>query len=84
VQIGRIWIGGTEITDTGTYRVTMNNFLATGGDGFTLFNQGTDALGRAQDIDSFVRLPRGCRRHRRRRPAARPDRAQALRFPRAR
>ncbi len=32
----------------------MNNFLATGGDGFTVFNEGTDALGGAQDIDSFV------------------------------
>jgi 5'-nucleotidase len=37
-----------------TFRVTMNNFLATGGDGFTVFNQGTNALGGAQDIDAFV------------------------------
>jgi 5'-nucleotidase len=36
------------------YRVTMNNFLATGGDGFTVFNQGTAALGGAQDIDALV------------------------------
>ena len=32
----------------------MNNFLASGGDGFTVFNQGTDALGGAQDIDALV------------------------------
>jgi 5'-nucleotidase len=32
----------------------MNNFLAAGGDGFTVFNEGTDALGGAQDIDAFV------------------------------
>ena len=32
----------------------MNNFLATGGDGFSVFNQGTDSLGGAQDIDAFV------------------------------
>ena len=32
----------------------MNNFLATGGDGFTVFNQGRHALGGAQDIDAFV------------------------------
>ena len=32
----------------------MNNFLATGGDGFTVFNEGTDALGGAQDIDAWV------------------------------
>ena len=28
-----------------TYRVTMNNFLAGGGDGFTVFTQGTDLAG---------------------------------------
>ena len=32
----------------------MNNFLATGGDGFTVFNEGTDSLGGAQDIDALV------------------------------
>ena len=36
------------------FRVTMNNFLATGGDGFTVFNEGTDSLGGAQDIDAWV------------------------------
>ena len=32
----------------------MNNFLAAGGDGFTVFNEGTNALGGAQDIDALV------------------------------
>jgi 5'-nucleotidase len=32
----------------------MNNFLAFGGDGFTVFNEGTNALGGAQDIDALV------------------------------
>ena len=53
-QIGTIWINGTAIDRAGSYRVTMNNFLATGGDGFTEFNSGTDVLGGAQDIDSFA------------------------------
>jgi 5'-nucleotidase len=53
-RIGRIWVGGTEITPTDTFRVTMNSFLATGGDGFTVFNEGTDPLGGAQDIDALV------------------------------
>jgi 5'-nucleotidase len=53
-QIGAISLNGAAITPTGSYRVTMNNFLATGGDGFTAFNLGTDVLGGAQDIDSFV------------------------------
>jgi 2',3'-cyclic-nucleotide 2'-phosphodiesterase (5'-nucleotidase family) len=37
-----------------TYRVTINNFLATGGDGFTSFTEGTAALGGAQDIDALT------------------------------
>jgi 5'-nucleotidase len=38
-----------------TYRVTVNNFMATGGDGFSTFaTKGKDALGGAQDIDSLV------------------------------
>jgi 5'-nucleotidase len=53
-QIGVISINGTPIVPATSYRVTMNNFLATGGDGFTAFNGGTDVLGGAQDIDSFV------------------------------
>jgi 5'-nucleotidase len=53
-QIGTISINGTAVDPAGSYRVTMNNFLATGGDGFTVFNAGTDVLGGAQDIDSFA------------------------------
>jgi 5'-nucleotidase len=53
-KIGQIFVNGTAITPTTSLRVTMNNFLASGGDGFTVFNQGTDALGGAQDIDSFA------------------------------
>jgi 5'-nucleotidase len=53
-RIGRMWVNGVEVTPTSSYRVTMNNFLATGGDGFTVFNEGTDALGGAQDIDAWV------------------------------
>ena len=37
------------------YRVTMNSFLASGGDGFTVFNQCTDALGGEIDLDALVR-----------------------------
>ena len=37
-----------------TWRVTVNNFLATGGDGFTVLTGGANALGGAQDIDALV------------------------------
>jgi 5'-nucleotidase len=53
-RVGRMWVGGTEVAPGDSFRVTMNNFLAFGGDGFTVFNEGTNALGGAQDIDAFV------------------------------
>jgi len=53
-RIGDMWVNGTPVAPGDSFRVTMNNFLATGGDGFTVFNQGTNALGGAQDIDAFV------------------------------
>jgi 5'-nucleotidase len=53
-KIGRMFVGGVEVAPTDSFRVTMNSFLAAGGDGFTVFNQGTDALGGAQDIDALV------------------------------
>jgi 5'-nucleotidase len=53
-RIGKMWVNSVEVTPTSSYRVTMNNFLASGGDGFTVFNEGADALGGAQDIDAWV------------------------------
>jgi 5'-nucleotidase len=53
-RVGRMWANGLEVQPTDTFRVTMNSFLAAGGDGFTVFNQGTDPLGGAQDIDALV------------------------------
>ena len=49
-----IVVGGVVQNPGRTYRVTINNFLATGGDGFTVFVGGTSALGGAQDIDALV------------------------------
>ena len=46
--------GGVVLNPTRTYRVTVNNFLATGGDGFTVLQGGQDVLGGAQDIDALV------------------------------
>jgi 5'-nucleotidase len=53
-KVGAITLNGQPIDPATSYRVTMNNFLAGGGDGFTVFNQGTNALGGAQDIDALV------------------------------
>ena len=37
-----------------SYRVTTNSFLSTGGDGFTVFNQGTDPLVGVTDLEALV------------------------------
>lgn len=52
-RIGNMALNGTAMTDGASYRVTMNSFLATGGDNFTVFNQGTDTLGGDQDVDAL-------------------------------
>ncbi len=39
---------------TRTFRLTVSNFLATGGDGAGVLAQGTDRVGGAQDLDAFV------------------------------
>jgi 5'-nucleotidase len=52
-RVSGISINGTPVDPNGSYRVAMNNFLSTGGDGFTVFNEGTDQLGGAVDIDAF-------------------------------
>jgi 5'-nucleotidase len=53
-KIGDIWVNGVPITPTDTFRVTMNSFIAAGSDGFKVFNEGTDPLGGAVDIDALV------------------------------
>jgi 5'-nucleotidase len=52
-RISNMALNGTAMSDTTSYRVTMNSFLATGGDNFTVFNQGTDTLGGDQDVDAL-------------------------------
>ncbi|WP_410087658.1 bifunctional metallophosphatase/5'-nucleotidase [Variovorax sp. N23] len=52
-RITAMALGGVPMVDATAYRVTMNSFLATGGDNFTVFNQGTNTLGGDQDIDAL-------------------------------
>ena len=54
VDASSIKLNGTTVGPATSYRVTMNSFLASGGDGFTVFNQGTDQLGGEVDIDALV------------------------------
>ncbi|MDO9107044.1 MAG: bifunctional metallophosphatase/5'-nucleotidase [Methylovulum sp.] len=48
-----ILIDGVVVDPSANYRVTVNNFLAAGGDKFTVLTKGTSPLGGAQDIDAL-------------------------------
>jgi 5'-nucleotidase len=48
-------INGVLIDPTATYRVTVNNFLADGGDNFTIFRNGTNRYVGEIDLDAFSR-----------------------------
>jgi 5'-nucleotidase len=54
-RVSDIAIGGTPISPTASYRVAMNNFLADGGDGFSVFREGIDQLGGEIDLDALAR-----------------------------
>ncbi|MCC6438824.1 MAG: bifunctional metallophosphatase/5'-nucleotidase [Acidimicrobiales bacterium] len=47
-------LDGAPIDPAGTYRVTVNNFLADGGDAFTVFTEGTNRLGGGDDLVAFT------------------------------
>jgi 5'-nucleotidase len=55
VDIASVKINGTPISALTSYRVAMNNFLATGGDGFSVFTTCTNSLGGEIDLDALVR-----------------------------
>ncbi|MFC1777846.1 bifunctional metallophosphatase/5'-nucleotidase [Pseudomonadota bacterium] len=49
-----IKINGVQIDPLGSYRVTVNSFLAEGGDNFSVLKDGTDRLGGELDLDALV------------------------------
>jgi len=53
-KVSALTLNGQPITPTGSYRVSVNNFLAAGGDGFTVFAAGTDVTGGPVDLDAFT------------------------------
>jgi 5'-nucleotidase len=53
-RVSNIRVNGNPIVLTNSYRVTVNSFLADGGDGFTTLIAGTNRLGGAQDIDALI------------------------------
>ena len=53
-RVSNITIGGVPVDPAASYRVTVNNFLATGGDSFSTLTVGTDVTGGPIDIDAFT------------------------------
>ncbi|WP_223638361.1 bifunctional UDP-sugar hydrolase/5'-nucleotidase [Corallococcus sp. EGB] len=53
VDPASIKLNGTVIDPAATYRVTVNSFLAPGGDGFSVLPEGTNPLGGAVDSDAL-------------------------------
>jgi 5'-nucleotidase len=53
-KIGAITLKGKAIDPKEKYRVTVNSFLATGGDGFVVLVGGTDLVGGEVDIDALT------------------------------
>ncbi|MCG5216931.1 bifunctional metallophosphatase/5'-nucleotidase [Streptosporangium sp. KLBMP 9127] len=53
-KVSDIKINGTAVTETQAVRVAANNFLVGGGDGFSVFTQGTDLWSGPLDIDALV------------------------------
>ena len=51
---GTVTFGGTPIDKAAPYRVVVNNFMADGGDNYTVFKSCTDPLGGAVDLDAFA------------------------------
>ncbi len=53
VDAATILINGVPVDPSASYRVTVNSFLADGGDNFAVLVQGTNRLGGAVDTDAF-------------------------------
>ncbi|MFI6239155.1 bifunctional metallophosphatase/5'-nucleotidase [Micromonospora sp. NPDC050795] len=51
---GSLTLGGTTVDTAATYRVTVNNFLAGGGDGFSALTGGTNLVTGQIDLDALV------------------------------
>lgn len=51
---GSLMFLGQPLLNAKPYRVTVNSFLSTGGDGFETFTRGTERVGGRVDLDVFV------------------------------
>ncbi len=59
IDAASIKLDGKSIVATATYRVTVNSYIAAGGDGYEVLTLGTDRLGGPIDLDAFVAFFQG-------------------------
>jgi 5'-nucleotidase len=52
-KVSNITLNGIPVTPAGTYRVTVNSFLADGGDNYATFRDGTNRIPGNVDTDAF-------------------------------
>jgi 5'-nucleotidase len=52
---GSVTFGGTPVSKAASYRIAVNNFMADGGDNYTVFRSCTQPLGGEVDLDAFAR-----------------------------
>ncbi|AHH93554.1 bifunctional metallophosphatase/5'-nucleotidase [Kutzneria albida] len=53
-KVSAITVAGQPVQPDATYKVTANNFLTGGGDGFSVLKSGTNTVGGAIDLDAFT------------------------------
>ncbi|HVP63155.1 MAG TPA: bifunctional metallophosphatase/5'-nucleotidase [Myxococcaceae bacterium] len=51
---GSVKVDGRAVAPDARVRLTVNSFLAAGGDGFSVFVEGTDRVGGPSDVDALV------------------------------
>ena len=52
-KVSNMALNGVAIDPAASYRITVNSFLADGGDAFSVLKDGTQRLGGAVDVDAF-------------------------------
>ena len=51
--VSELMVGGAPVVDATTYRITVNSFLADGGDRFFVLREGTNRVGSLVDTDAL-------------------------------
>jgi 5'-nucleotidase len=53
-RVSNMRLNGALIDPAKPYRITVNSFMADGGDGYSVLSKGTDRVGGAQDVNALI------------------------------